>query len=152
MSSFADQDGRGLTLEFSARSPDDSHHHFKAWYHLQDDYSHLANRALQCAYIQQQLMTYKTMWEDDDGAHGFGTRSDRQRWARDVASENDLHAQFAKRLVRPLKFTNRQLRLPEANIFTEILIRRQHVRDISTPSLRKLVESLPSHRILRREN
>jgi hypothetical protein len=63
-----------------------------------------------------------------------------------------MYAQFAKRLVRPLKFVNRQLRLPEASIVTEFLIRRQHFRDISTPSLRKLLESLPSLRILRREN
>lgn len=42
--------------------------------------------------------------------------------------------------------------MPEASIVTEFLIRRQHFRDISTLSLRKLLQSLPSLRILHREN
>lgn len=84
--------------------------------------------------------------------HGFGSRSLRQSWARSLISDGGMYAQYAKRLVRPLNFLHRKLTLPEASIVTEFLIRRQHFRDISTPSLRTVVESLPSLRILRREN
>lgn len=57
MSTFADRQGPGLKLEFSARSPSDLHHVFKAWDHLQDDYPHLAGRRDQDRYMQEKLMT-----------------------------------------------------------------------------------------------
>lgn len=149
----ADKNGEGLTLEFSASSPSDSEHFFKSWYHLQKDYPHLGDTRAQQDYIRNNG---QKPWVSDP-AHGFGSLFYRMSWARKLAIEEGPDGQkerrqYSRRLVRPLKFAHNQVKLPEARIITEFVIRRQFFRDISTRSLRKLLQSLPSLRILRREN
>lgn len=75
----ADQNARGLALKFSARSPIDSEHLFKSWYHVRRDYPCLGNRRAQHDYSRKNR---DKLWADDDDdiAHGFGTRPDRRYW------------------------------------------------------------------------
>lgn len=98
--------------------------------------------------------------------HGFGTQSDRHRWVRGQLRREGWQSrcQHAQRLVRPLKFDFREmtthrkagmarwLTLAEAPCVTDLLIRRQHFRDIETASLSWLLGGLPSLQSLHREN
>jgi hypothetical protein len=150
-------DGEGITLEFSAQSPSDSAHFFQSLYHLRPDYPHFASPEKHFAYVNKQKRHLPTT----DPAHGYGRGNSR------AVRINHMYAQknYARRLVRPLKFDFRDLgmsdwvasevpraSLPKSPCVTELLIRRQYFRDIETSSLSWLLKSLPSLQRLRREN
>ncbi|OIW28880.1 hypothetical protein CONLIGDRAFT_396718 [Coniochaeta ligniaria NRRL 30616] len=152
-----------LELELSVHSPSDCHHYFK-WYHLQDDYPHLAPALTQSEYVYGWCAARPVPL--DDPGHGYGP--DRPVWVenqlRASGADADRRCRIAQRLVRPMKLNfqelyskgeqdaKQELRVPDASIVTTLTIRRQYFRDISTPCLGKLLESLPSLKFLRREN
>ncbi|KAB5513336.1 hypothetical protein GE09DRAFT_1295152 [Coniochaeta sp. 2T2.1] len=145
-----DQDGRGLELEFSAGSSSDSEHFFKPWHHVQKDYPHFADLSKQKEYVAKHQLK---VWDAADEGHGAGSKEGRQVWAKCVAdSWTENRQAMSRRLVRPLRLVNMATKLPVAKVVTGLLIRRQFFRDISTSSLRHLLQSLPCLRTLRREN
>ncbi|KAB5559550.1 hypothetical protein GE09DRAFT_60087 [Coniochaeta sp. 2T2.1] len=145
-----DQDGRGLELEFSAGSPSDSEHFFKPWHHVQKDYPHCGDLSRQKEYVAKHQLK---VWDAADEQHGAGSKFGRQLWAKCVATAWSQNREaISRRLIRPLRLANMATKLPVAKIVTGLLIRRQFFRDISTSSLRHLLQSLPCLRTLRREN